>query len=52
MRCIFLLLYICGISTITTIAQTEINYNLDSIIVTANRVPINIFRNWAEALKL
>jgi vitamin B12 transporter len=39
MRYIFLLFYIQSIVGITTIAQTETNYKLDSIIVTANRVP-------------
>lgn len=39
MRYIFLLLYISSILTITTSGQTKINYNIDSIIVSANRVP-------------
>jgi iron complex outermembrane receptor protein len=39
MRYIFLLFYIQSIVGIITIAQTETIYKLDSIIVTANRVP-------------
>lgn len=39
MKYIFIILYIYNIFTITTIAQNETNYKLDSIIVTTNRVP-------------
>lgn len=51
MRCIFLLFYIQSIVGITTIAQTETNYKLDSIIVTANRVP-TIFSEVGRSLNV
>ncbi len=51
MRYIFLLFYIQSIVGITTIAQTETNYKLDSIIVTANRVP-TIFSEVGRSLNV
>jgi iron complex outermembrane receptor protein len=51
MRYIFLLFYIQSIICITTIAQTETNYKLDSIIVTANRVP-TIFSEVGRSLNV